>query len=180
MSLRRIRTMLGAALVAVLAGVTLTAGPAVAADRSTFSTTTLPGGQVLKMTVVGQAATGEKLCVGYITSILVSGTIFCNYAQPLYYFPDGTIQLFAIGTDYAVYTVWWSAHSGVSPWVDLGGQVKRPAKIGDTSDHAYDSPWVTGYPGYTPTVGVYGNRADFVYYTRTRSTAGTWGPWVML
>ena len=166
MSLRGIRAAIGLGLVATLAGMTLTAGPAAAADEKPITKTSSTG-EAGTMTEV-EAAAADSICINLeYAGTQWGGRFICDYGFDAYSFPNGTLQIFVIGPDYAVYTRWRTGTT-LSAWVNLGGQVKRGE---------YSSPWVTG-SGYSPTINVYGNTAGLVLYTRTRSSStGAWSAW---
>jgi hypothetical protein len=175
---RHVRIMIGAALAAVLAGTTLTAGPAAAAAESR-TTITATGHTITKTPLAQAAATAadEPVCVLTVDGVNWGGLILCNYPTPGHMFSNGTFQVFAVGTDYAVWTRWESAYYTLSGWVSLGGQVRRGNPARPTTDFAYTRPTVLGSQG-TPEIYVWGNTTgSFVSFFRVRSASGIWTPW---
>ena len=176
MSKRRFHAMIGAALVVVLAGTTLNTGPAAAAESRT--TITAQGDTITKTAVGRLSAAAEQTCTLWVNGVNWGGQNYCNYRTPLHYFPNGTVQVFVVGTDYAVWTKWRLLNGAFSSWVSLGGQVRRgnPADLGDI---AYNRPTVYGLAA-VPEVWVYGNTTGApVEFSRVRNpSTGVWAPWV--
>jgi hypothetical protein len=95
------------------------------------------------------------------------GDRICAYSLHGFTLPDGTYQLFVIGTDYSVYTKW--RKNGVySSWVNLGGQIRRSLSVSDFKVVSC---------GSQPLVLVVGT--DDRWYHDGRRTNGTWTGWVL-
>lgn len=177
MPIRRFRLALGAVLVAALAGTTLAAGPAAAAEGKTVATAKPV---VAKHEILTAAsAASERVCSVSFNNVYFGGASLCNYHVAWYRFPDLTYQVFVVGTDYGVWTRWLDDDGTLHPstgWYNMGGQVKRgnPANL---SDRAYESPWIENMNvSWYPVLDVYGNESGYYTWTRQRND-DAWGPW---
>jgi hypothetical protein len=177
MSIRRFRSAVGAALVAVLAGTTLAAGPAAAAESKTVATAKPV---VTKHSILTAASAGsERVCSVSFNNVYFGGASFCNYNVAYCQFPDGTYQLFVVGTDYGVWTRWLNPDGTLHPstgWYNMGGQVKR-GNPENPSLLAYLSPWVDPGAGWWPELDVYGNETNYITWDRLKNEYGEWTPW---
>jgi len=107
MSLMSMRRILAAAAMA-LAAVAATAVPA---------------------TQAGAHPEDEKIGVDYKivhngSLINFGGRYFSDYAEQHNLFPDQTLQVYVIGTDYAVWTRWRTINGVMSDWRSLGGKIR--------------------------------------------------------
>jgi hypothetical protein len=97
------------------------------------------------------------------------GTWYCAYGSDSHTFPNGTNQIFVVGTDFAVWTKWRNRNNNYSSWHSLGGEVK----------HSYNSADFGIFTcGSSPNlwVSVRGtNNANYLN-VRTYST-GKWSGW---
>jgi hypothetical protein len=123
--------------------------------------------------LVGQPAAGaaaaEYWCYNTITThdgIEWGGIRLCEYGWDWHRFPNGTEQVFIIGTDHAVWTR-WRHNSSFSEWKPLYGKVRH-------GDHR--SLWLTG-SGNNPRVNVIGT--DGRTWWRVRHTNGVWSNWTV-
>jgi hypothetical protein len=88
----------------------------------------------------------------------------CSYTVTSEPLPNGTQQLFVVGTDHAVWTDWSLPNGSWAGWQSLGGTVESGISIWDVSDGG----WVFSIVA----TGTDGNP-----WHRTRSADGAWSPW---
>jgi hypothetical protein len=60
-----------------------------------------------------------------VDGIEFRGRRLCYYGIGANYFPDGTLQIWVVGTDHAVWTRWVTTGGVFSDWVSMGGRVKH-------------------------------------------------------
>ncbi|MFK0137009.1 hypothetical protein [Streptomyces murinus] len=88
----------------------------------------------------------------------------CGYTVTSEPLPNGTEQVFVIGTDRAVWTNWSLPDGSWYGWESMGGVAQSGISIWDVSDGG----WVFSIV----ITGTDGNP-----WHRTRSAGGTWSPW---
>jgi hypothetical protein len=146
--------MAGAGL-AVL-GALLVAEPASATPRTQA--------RVVSMTETSVGTLADKTC----THPTFGGTYYCKFGEEFLLFNDGTLEIFVIGTDYAVWTRWRNPSGGLSGWVSLSGQIDHSGNANDLT--------VCWAPLRTlPTVNIRGT--DSSWWDRTRQATGVWTAW---
>ena len=134
---------------------------------------------------VAQAATsGPTVPVSESTPVCsdphLGGQFFCeNVNDPgsgeaWWTFPDGTEQVFVIGTDFAVWTRWQNFNGG--PWVSWatmhGQATEAPVLFYNEMTQKY---YQSAGGIWTPEIVVTGT--DAKHWNRHRTSAGAWTPW---
>ncbi|MEE1826317.1 hypothetical protein PUR61_29640 [Streptomyces sp. BE20] len=141
----------GAVIAATLAGtVVATAGTANAASVEYISPQQCRKASV-SVETLENGWPGQYLCGGKFSQ-----------RTPIYKFDDGTEQMFFVGADYAVWTMWLAPNGTRSSIVSLGGRVK-----GD--------PWVNAYNGGFIQLEVMGT--DDRHWFNNRDVGGGWTGW---
>lgn len=102
-----------------------------------------------------------------VQGVEFNGRRLCHYRVAANNFPDGTLQIFVVGTDHAVWTRWITWDGGMSSWRTLGGKVMH----GDTQSISM------GGTRAVPTVKVIGNEPAGRWWCNTRAVSGAWGGW---
>ncbi|MET9400734.1 hypothetical protein [Kitasatospora sp. NPDC002965] len=114
-------------------------------------------------------STGETLQCDYHNTEIrflptFGGPIKCGgkYTQPRYFtFHDGTFQVFAVGTDNAMWTRWLLPDGSISTWRSLGGVLDSGIRMGWHGEELiFDA------------VGTDGN-----WWRQIRYTSGAWSGW---
>jgi hypothetical protein len=113
------------------------------------------------------AQAADRTCSGVTyRGVNYGGTFYCDYGAYAITLRDGTDQVFAIGTDYAVWTRWRNPSGGMSNWVSLGGRVDSPATGAN---------FRRSVSGYDITVAIWQSSS---WRCRTRyDSSGGWGGW---
>ncbi|MFH9422860.1 hypothetical protein [Streptomyces sp. NPDC017529] len=124
------------------------------------ATTVLLAGAALAG-VASPAQAAAPAASGYCHVSGLGGDYICEYGEAWATFPDGSKQVFIIGSDFAVWTRWGSGNSW-SNWQSLGGGARSGVRV-------------DGNGTWTPTIGVVGNDGDRWY--RHRLASGTWTGW---
>jgi hypothetical protein len=93
------------------------------------------------------------------------GRYYCAYGTKSYRLPDGTLQVFVIGTDFSVWTR-WQKNGRLSNWVSLGGKIRSTY---NRSDFGLDS------CAHKPVVVIEG--LDHRSWYRIRQANGVWTNW---
>lgn len=93
------------------------------------------------------------------------GNYYCSYGTKSHRFPDGTLQVFVIGTDFSVWTR-WQKNGRLSNWVSLGGKIRHTYNSSDFKLYNCNGPWLL----------IYG--LDNRPWLTTRGQNGVWSPWV--
>ncbi|GAA2155637.1 hypothetical protein GCM10009760_55740 [Kitasatospora kazusensis] len=88
----------------------------------------------------------------------------CSYTVTSVTLPDGTKELFVVGTDHAVWTNWSYTNGSWSGWQSMGGGVESGITVGGKADG--------GWSFFISATGTDGNT-----WYRQRSANGYWGPW---
>ncbi|MET9400730.1 hypothetical protein [Kitasatospora sp. NPDC002965] len=108
----------------------------------------------------------KKAAITHETLNVYGGRFLCGggFGETLWLaaFADGTVQLFVVGTDYAVWTRWENPNGSLSQWVSLGGPVAGPVSIGAMN-------------GYFVQLTAKGT--DGRHWFNNRQTNGVWTGW---
>ncbi|WMX43965.1 hypothetical protein [Streptomyces roseicoloratus] len=92
----------------------------------------------------------------------LGGAYICEYGEAWHTFPNGTRQVFVVGTDFAVWTRFNNTAGTWSSWQSLGGTVRSGV-------------WVDGSGTWNPTISVVG--MDGERWFRHRLSSGSWTAW---
>ena len=122
---------------------------------------------------VGTAQAADIVC----HDPLLGGSFFCDPSvgpssgEAWWTFPNGTKQLFVIGTNNAVWTRWDNTSGNWSSWTSMGGiAISFPPRF--YINGAFQQ---NGGGTYTPDLTVIG--ADHGVWHRTRGGDGVWDAW---
>ncbi|MFJ3876162.1 hypothetical protein ACIPW5_01730 [Streptomyces sp. NPDC090077] len=107
-------------------------------------------------------APNPAAAAGYCHVAGLGGDYICEYGEAWQTFPNGTRQVFIVGTDFAVWTRWNNTGGGWSDWQSLGGTVRSGVRI-------------EGNNTWTPTISVVGMDGERWY--RHRLNSGSWTGW---
>ena len=128
------------------------------------SSFTLPASAQLPTSTESELTTGSKpsdIC--HLPTY--GGNYYCGYGYQSNRFPDGTVQVYVIGTDFSVWTR-WTKNGRLSNWVSLGGKIRHTYKSSD---------FFVGLCGNQPFVRIYG--LDNQLWSNIRHEDGTWSGW---
>ncbi|AZM92504.1 hypothetical protein [Streptomyces sp. W1SF4] len=89
----------------------------------------------------------------------LGGDYVCEYGEAWQTFPDGTRQVFIVGTDFAVWTRYGNTSGGWSGWESMGGEVRGGVRI-------------EGNHTWNPTISAVGRDGDLWF--RHRLNSGSW------
>jgi hypothetical protein len=160
---------------AIAATVTFTTTPALAStpvpansDTSSSAAVTLPPSAITAHAAARPAAQPATDCAWYSPPLIgiytYLGTIICEYTPlPAAQFPNGTWEVWAIGTSHAVWTAWEST-SGAWDTASLGGS-------------GYSAPWIVAQNGWGLTIGVSSSSGRHYCDNRSNSQNGGWTGW---
>lgn len=93
--------------------------------------------------------------------------------EAIWLFPNNTQEIFVIGTDNAVWTIWDNTSGGWSGWVSLHGQVYA----GEFAAGFGASGAQTGGGTWAVDLVVVGTNGKSYHDQRGNSPSGTWGGW---
>jgi hypothetical protein len=126
---------------------------------------------------IASAGTAHAASGATCHDALLGGTFFCTSSgdytsgEAWWTFPNGTKQLFVIGTDNAVWTRWNNTSGNWSAWTSMGGiAIRFPPQF-----YSQGIFLVTGSGTYTPDLTVVGT--DGGVWHRERGGDGVWGAW---
>lgn len=89
---------------------------------------------------------------------------FCDYGITTTKFPDGTKEVFVVGTDHAVWTNWTRTDGSWHGWISMDGWVQSNVRLSVLNDDPYYfALFATGGDGNT--------------WTRVHYHDGSWSSW---
>ncbi|MGE7390700.1 hypothetical protein ACQKM2_35005 [Streptomyces sp. NPDC004126] len=104
----------------------------------------------------------NQAAAGYCHVSGLGGDYICEYGEAWQTFPNGTRQVFIVGTDFAVWTRYSNTGGGWSGWESMGGTVRSGVRI-------------EGNNSWNPTISVVG--MDGERWFRHRLNSGSWTGW---
>ncbi|MDK9500904.1 hypothetical protein QEZ40_006931 [Streptomyces katrae] len=134
----------------------------VRASALAASTLALAGVALTGVASAAPAPAQNPAAAGFCHVSGLGGDYICEYGEAWQTFPNGTRQVFIVGTDFAVWTRYSNTSGGWSGWESMGGTVRSGVRI-------------EGNNTWNPTISVVG--MDGERWSRHRLNSGSWTGW---